>query len=78
MQFLKPDAIKCFDGEHTRGYVMFLTKGWKKIDGSTGMKTTQRKTAIRILNSKDGYTYSVTDTGREIEVLKDFPWDDTL
>ncbi len=57
---------------------MFLTKGGTKTDENTGVKTTQRKTAVRILNSKDGYTYSVTDAGREIDVLRDFPWGDTL
>ena len=30
------------------------------------------------MNSNDGYTYTVTSAAREIELLKDFPWGDTL
>ena len=74
----KPVAVKTFDGDYNRGYVAYVKPPGTRTEEATGLETKYRKSVTKILNSNDGYTYSVTNAAREIELLKDFPWDDTL
>ncbi len=71
------EAVKTFEGEYMRGYIMHVVPPVTTIDES-GASYTTRKADTRIMNSRDGYTYTVTEAGRALELLKELPWEDTL
>ena len=74
---LRPVALKLLDGDYTRGCIVYVTPPGTKTN-EAGEETKYRKKVTKIMNSNDGYAYTVTNAAREIELLKDFPWGDTL
>ena len=42
-EFLRPAALKSFDGEYTRGYIVYITPPGSNTDETTGVETKYRK-----------------------------------
>ena len=71
-------AKRSVDADYAKGYVMYLVAEDETTCETTNVVTKHPKLQLRVFDSKDAITYWTTDIARDILLLQDFKWDDTL
>ena len=77
MKIEQMKARKRCDADYARGCFTYLVAEVATV-ADDGVTSTKKKMQHRIIDCKDGDKYFTTDAARDLEDLKDFPWDDTI